>query len=241
MSAIRISEIFGPTVQGEGALIGKPTVFVRTGGCDFRCRWCDTLYAVLPEYRHDWVSMTPEDILARVEHLTGGNSILITLSGGNPAIQPLGRLIALGKERYHRFAMETQGSIHDTWFAALDWLILSPKPPSSEMSTDWPAFDACLAAAAGGPRTVLKVVVFDEADYSYARAAAARYHLLPVYLSVGNHTPGEPNEAGRGGVDQAGLLARFRWLVEKVAHDRWFEATVLPQLHVLAWGNERGV
>jgi 7-carboxy-7-deazaguanine synthase len=37
------------------------------------------------------------------------------------------------------------------------------------------------------------------------------------------------------------LLARFRWLVDRVARDRWFEATVLPQLHVLAWGNERGV
>ena len=39
---IAISEIFGPTIQGEGALIGKPTVFVRTGGCDYRCSWCDT-------------------------------------------------------------------------------------------------------------------------------------------------------------------------------------------------------
>ena len=210
MSAIRISEIFGPTVQGEGVLIGKPTVFVRTGGCDFRCRWCDTLYAVLPEYRRDWSPMTPADILTRVEQLTGGKSILVTLSGGNPAIQPLGRLIALGKERHHRFAMETQGSVHDAWFAALDWLILSPKPPSSGTSTDWAAFDACLAAAASGPRTVLKVVVFDDANYDYAHMVAARYPLLPVYLSVGNHTPGEPNQAGRDGVDQAGLLARFR-------------------------------
>lgn len=127
MSAIRISEIFGPTVQGEGALIAKPTVFVRTGGCDFRCSWCDTLYALLPEYRHDWAPMTPEDILARIEQLTGGKPILVTISGGNPAIQPLGRLIALGKERHHRFAMETQGSVSDDWFANLDWLVLSPK------------------------------------------------------------------------------------------------------------------
>ena len=111
MSAIRISEIFGPTVQGEGALIGKPTVFVRTGGCDFRCSWCDTLYAVLPEYRNDWAPMTPEDILARVEQLTDGRPVLVTLSGGNPAIQPLGQLIALGKARRHSFAMETQGSV----------------------------------------------------------------------------------------------------------------------------------
>lgn len=235
MSTIRISEIFGPTVQGEGALIGKPTVFVRTGGCDFRCSWCDTLYAVLPEYRNEWAPMTPEDILGRVEQLTGGHPILVTLSGGNPAIQPLGPLVALGKERRYRFAMETQGSVADDWFASLDWLVLSPKPPSSGMSTDWVAFEACLAAAGGGPHTVLKVVVFDDADYNYARDAAARYPLLPLYLSVGNHTPGEAS------ADHASLLARFRWLVDKVAHDRWFEATVLPQLHVLAWGNKRGV
>jgi 7-carboxy-7-deazaguanine synthase len=55
---IRISEIFGPTIQGEGPLIGRPTVFVRTGGCDYRCSWCDTLYAVLPEYRDEWKLMT---------------------------------------------------------------------------------------------------------------------------------------------------------------------------------------
>ena len=40
---IAISEIFGPTIQGEGALIGVPTVFVRTGGCDFRCSWTPSM------------------------------------------------------------------------------------------------------------------------------------------------------------------------------------------------------
>jgi 7-carboxy-7-deazaguanine synthase len=241
MSTIRISEIFGPTLQGEGALIGKPTVFVRTGGCDYRCSWCDTLYAVLPEYRHDWLRMESEDILAKVADLTGGTPVLVTISGGNPAIQPLGPLIEQGHARGHRFAMETQGSVAADWFAALDHLVLSPKPPSSGMETDWTAFDACLAAAQGGPQTVLKVAVFDETDYAFARAASAQHPSLPVYLSIGNHTPGEPNEAGRDGVDQPGLMARFRWLVDRVAQDRWFDATVLPQLHVLAWGNERGV
>ena len=53
---IRVSEIFGPTIQGEGVLIGLPTVFVRTGGCDYRCSWCDSLHAVDPKYRHDWVA-----------------------------------------------------------------------------------------------------------------------------------------------------------------------------------------
>lgn len=241
MSTIAISEIFGPTVQGEGALIGRPTVFVRTGGCDFRCRWCDTLYAVLPDYRHDWLPMTPEAIMARVAELSGGRPVLVTLSGGNPALQPLGPLIALGHDNGYRFAMETQASLARPWFAALDWLVLSPKPPSSGMATDRVAFEACLGAAAGGPELSLKIVVFDDADYAFARDLAARYPALPLYLQVGNHRPAEPNPAGCHGVDLAGLLERFRWLVAKVSEDRWFEVRVLPQLHVLAWGNARGV
>jgi 7-carboxy-7-deazaguanine synthase len=238
---IRVSEIFGPTVQGEGFLIGRPTVFVRTGGCDFRCAWCDTLYAVLPEYRGEWRPMSPEAIMAEVMRLSGGKPLLVTLSGGNPALQPLAPLIELGHEAGYRFAMETQGSVAQSWFADLDWLVLSPKPPSSHMTTDWDLVDACLAQAAERPMISLKCVVFDRADYDFARTAAARYPQLPICLSVGNHTPAEPNPAGSGGVDQAGLMARFRWLVDRVAADHWHEATVLPQLHVLAWGNQRGV
>ena len=238
---IRVSEIFGPTVQGEGLLIGRPTVFVRTGGCDFRCVWCDTLYAVLPEYHDEWKPMSPESIMGEVEKLSDGRPILITLSGGNPALQPLRPLIALGHERGYSFAMETQGSVSQPWFADLDWLVLSPKPPSSTMTMDWTAFDACLESAGQGPMVALKLIVFDQADYDFARATSARYARLPVCLQVGNHTPAEPNPAGAGGVDQAGLMERFRWLVDKVAADHWHEATVLPQLHVLAWGNQRGV
>ena len=62
---ILIAEIFGPTIQGEGALIGLPTVFVRTGGCDYRCSWCDSLHAVSSAYRHDWGSMSSEAGLAK--------------------------------------------------------------------------------------------------------------------------------------------------------------------------------
>lgn len=239
---IRISEIFGPTIQGEGPLIGRPTVFVRTGGCDYRCRWCDTLYAVLPEHRGKWLPTSPNDIMARVNALAGGRPILISLSGGNPALQPLQSLIALGRRDGHDFAMETQGSVAQPWFAELDWLILSPKPPSSGMTTDCNALAACIAAAGGRTRCALKIVVFDDADYAYARAAAARCSALPVYLQVGNPAPllsagtAMPEEA-----DLAGLLARLRWLIERTVADRWFDATVLPQLHVLAWGNKRGV
>ena len=143
---IRVSEIFGPTIQGEGALIGQPTVFVRTGGCDYRCDWCDSLHAVESEYRATWAPMAAETVMAEVARLSGDRPIMVTLSGGNPAIQPLGPLITAGRARGYRFALETQGSIARDWFADLDMLVLSPKPPSSGMSVDWAAFEACLDA-----------------------------------------------------------------------------------------------
>lgn len=237
---IRISEIFGPTIQGEGALIGLPTVFVRTGGCDYRCSWCDSLHAVDPEYRTQWKPMTSDAIWAKVTELSGGVPVTVSLSGGNPAIQPLGGLIRLGQNDGYRFALETQGSVARDWFAELDMLVLSPKPPSSNMTTDWNAFDACLGAAQGKPEIILKIVVFDDADYQFARDTAARHPDLPVYLQPGNHAP-PPAHADDAPVDQAGLTDKMLWLVDCVTKDRWFEARVLPQLHVLLWGNKRGV
>ena len=239
---VRISEIFGPTIQGEGPLIGRPTVFVRTAGCDYRCSWCDTLYAVLPEYRDEWTLMTPAEILTRVNDLAANQPVLISLSGGNPALQPLDNLISLGRYSGHSFALETQGSVAQPWFAKLDWLILSPKPPSAGMHTDWNALDACVEAAGARPYCVLKIVVFDEIDYSFARTVASRCPKLKVYLQVGNPAPlhavgGTMPEAA----DIADLMQRLRWLVRRTIVDRWFDATVLPQLHVLAWGNKRGV
>ena len=230
---LRISEIFGPTVQGEGALIGRPTVFVRTGGCGYRCAWCDTPYAVLPAYRDQWRSLDHAAVLAEVERLAGG-PILVTVSGGDPALQELAPLIRAGQERGHTFALETQGAVAPPWFAQLDYLTLSPKGPSSGHLTGLGELEACREAAGNGPETVFKVVVFDDADFDYARELAANYPDRPFYLQVGNPVPvGEP--------EPADLLARYRWLVERTLSARWYQATVLPQLHVLVWGNTPGV
>ncbi len=236
---LRIAEIFGPTIQGEGALIGVPTVFVRTGGCDYRCSWCDSLHAVDSAYRDTWTPMTPEAVMARIEALSGGQPLMVSLSGGNPAIQPLGGLIRMGQGKGYRFALETQGSVARRWFRDLDMLVLSPKPPSSGMVVDWDIFAQCVAAANGAP-SVLKIVVFDEVDYQWAREVAGRYPDLPVYLQPGNHTPPPPDDDDAV-VDQEGVDARMLWLVDRVIGDRWFGAKVLPQLHVMLWGNKRGV
>lgn len=215
---IRISEIFGPTIQGEGMLIGQPTVFVRTGGCDYRCSWCDTLHAVDSAYRHDWTPMDAEAIWQEVRDLSGGRPLMVSLSGGNPAIQPLKPLIRRGKNDGYRFAIETQGSIARDWFADLDVLVLSPKPPSSGIETDWGALTDCLAAAGKAPRIALKFVIFDDADYAFAREASLRFPELPVYLQPGNHTP-PPPEDDDARIDMDGIMDRMLWLIDKVTAD----------------------
>lgn len=268
-ATIRISEIFGPVIQGEGALIGRPTVFVRTGGCDYRCSWCDTPYAVLPSFRGEWRPLAAPQIMDEVARLSQGHPILVTLSGGNPALQPLEPLLDLGRARGFTFALETQGSVAKPWFAKLKHLVLSPKPPSSRMETDWDALGECLSMGEGRD-VIFKIVVFDEADYDFARHVHARFSDVAMYLQPGNPHPGvvasnnaapEPlatNPAPQGRHmsthvvmreaaidDAAGANARagaqLTWLLQRTARDGWNDVTLLPQLHVLLWGNKRGV
>ena len=86
----------------------------------------------------------------------------------------------------------------------------------------------------------MKIVIFDDLDYAFAKDAHARFPHLPVYLQPGNHTP-PPPDAEDAHIDMDGVMNRMLWLVEKTTSDGWFNARVLPQLHVLLWGNRRGV
>lgn len=231
--SIYISEIFGPTIQGEGQLIGKPTVFVRVGGCDFRCVWCDTKYAVKPQYRSDWTKMTAEQILAKVKKLTDNQPILITLSGGNPAMYDLSELLALGRAEGFTFAMETQGSIVKPYFADLDYLTVSPKPPSSKTLFDPIKLDNALSAHAA---PTLKIVVADDKDFRFARRLHEKYPDIPMTLQPCNPANNESDIA-----DTEALNHQLKWLINKTCENAWYDVSILPQLHVLIWNTERGV
>ena len=216
--------------------IGEPTVFVRAGGCDYRCSWCDSLHAVDSEFRKDWLPMSSEEVWAEVKRLSGDVPLVISLSGGNPAIQDFSGLIALGNAEGYRFACETQGSVAREWFSDLDTLVLSPKPPSSGETVDWALFEDCISAAKGAPNIVVKIVIFDDVDYAWAKEAASRFPDLPLYLQPGNSQvdPEMP-------VAPQDITDRLLWLVEKATADKWYRPRMLPQLHVLLWGNKRGV
>lgn len=240
-----VIEVFGPTIQGEGPDAGRPCDFIRFGGCDYRCSWCDSLYAVEPELvREHAEKLTSAEIERRLVDL-GSPARMVVLSGGNPALfGSLGSLVKALHLSGRRVAVETQGSVWRDWLATVDVLVISPKPPSSGMASpehaeqtrrflreaSSPAIVAC------GQRKALKVVVFDVADYWWAQELHAEYPGFPFYVSAG--TPQRLRESRT----VAQVLERFRWLAKLVAGDEAMrDVVVLPQLHVLAFGTGRGV
>ncbi len=184
--------------------------------------------------------MSAEKVFMRVQELSNNKPIMVSLSGGNPAIQNLEPLINLGHKHNYRFNLETQGSIAQDWFAKLDILTLSPKPPSSGMDTDYTLLDACFETAKSNPQIALKIVIMNDEDYKYAHDLAKRYPDTALYLQPANHTPPDAQNPNQS-TDLDGIMDRMKWLVDKVTEDQWFDVHVLPQLHVLLWGNERGV
>lgn len=245
----RVAELFGPTVQGEGLLIGTPAVFVRFGGCDYRCSWCDSMHAVLPQYRSRWPWMTVDQIADAVTIKTKDRPVLVVFSGGNPALYDLSpllqRLLAAG----HRVSCETQGSMWPAWLDSLSLLTVSPKPPSSGETPDLDTIAWALRAyqERRPGRLEVKVPLFDLSDLGWF--ATLRERLLdaptpiPLTVSVGNPvTDPEQTETqlGREG-HLSMLMTRWRMLADEILARGWLDVRVLPQLHVLAWGNAKGV
>lgn len=250
---ITISEIFGPTIAGEGSFAGQPTVFVRTGGCDFRCSFCDSLHSVLPEHKGEWQDLDADQVFSEVQRLSHGRPLLVSLSGGNPALQPLGDLIHYGRAAHYTFALETQGTVAREWFRLLDYLVLSPKPPSSKMQYNWQKLAACVEAAEDLPHIFLKFVVFTDQDYRFARLVSEQFPALPVYLQTGTRLLDAQEKAflvETGFADpvaverdilRSRILSDMDTLAQKTIADGWFAARVCCQQHVLLWGDIRGV
>lgn len=236
-----VHEIFGPTIQGEGMVIGQKTMFVRTGGCDYSCSWCDSAFTWNGTQKADM--MTAQNVFDKLMELgktdAGFNFNHVTISGGNPALigVPMEELIELLHEEGIKVGLETQGSMWKGWFTEIDDLTISPKPPSSGMKTDWDKLDDIVGLLeAVGSNFSLKVVIFDDADFEYAKKVYKRYQPDVFYVSVGNE------DAAEQGSISGRLLEKLGWLWDKVLEEpeanNW---RPFPQLHTLVFDNKRGV
>ena len=101
MAKIPVLEIFGPTIQGEGRVIGRKTMFVRTAGCDYRCSWCDSAFTWDGSAKEDIKLMTAEEIYDALLEIGGHRFNHVTISGGNPAlIKGIQELVDLFEDKH---------------------------------------------------------------------------------------------------------------------------------------------
>jgi 7-carboxy-7-deazaguanine synthase len=169
MSAPRrylVKEIFGPTLQGEGAHAGRPCVFLRFAVCNLACSWCDTDFR--PEGA---VRMTAGEIAARLTELDRHAARLVVVTGGEPALHwdaELAQVLAAAGFRVH---MESNGT--RPLAAPVDWLTVSPKPQFHD------AGETLTVTSADECKVVVDDSVDDEVLAGYERLGYRALYLQP--------------------------------------------------------------
>lgn len=136
------------TIQGEGVFSGQPAYFIRLGGCDVGCVWCD----VKESWEADkWPLKSIQEI---VEEAYRFPARLVVITGGEPLLYNLGPLTAQLKNKGFTINLETSGS--HPFSGDLDWVCLSPKKFKPPHSSIYPHVDE------------LKVVVYNKSDFDFA-------------------------------------------------------------------------
>lgn len=155
------------TLQGEGKFTGTPAYFIRLGGCDVGCVWCDV--------KESWDAaahphMTVDELIAEVNQYPG---TLVVITGGEPAMYDLTALVDALKANGKYVAIETSGA--HPLVGNVDWYTFSPKK-----------FKAPVAEAYE-KASELKVVIFHPSDFAWAEehagnvSAECRLYLQPEW------------------------------------------------------------
>lgn len=264
---IPLVEMFGPTVQGEGSVIGQQTYFLRFGLCDYRCTMCDSLHAVLPERVRMYAKwLTQRQIFDEFQEFRKPTTTdWVTFSGGNPAMHDLSYLLGLLKMAHLKVNVETQGTIYQGWLSKVDSLTISPKGPGMGEKHNHEQFmgfinkvhQANILSAEGAipwwPKICIKIVVFDQRDLEFATEIfedLSNHDLFlsedlseVFYLSLGNPNPPNPNPDSP---DQPTFsireqLVNYKMLYEDIQnHPVLSKVRFLPQWHAFVWGNDAG-
>jgi 7-carboxy-7-deazaguanine synthase len=224
---LKISEIFY-SVQGEGMLVGVPSVFVRTSGCNLRCTWCDTPYT-------SWQPEGDERSLdSIVEEVNSFGAAHVVITGGEPMIAP--GIEELTHRLRQHITIETAGTTDA--HVRCDLMSISPKLANSTPHTRdngrWADQHERLRYQPEILRRLvqlypyqLKFVITEPSDLKQVNAivsdiGASRSRVVLM----------------AEGVEAAILAERGRWLAD-IAKQEGFRMT--PRLHIELWGNRRGV
>lgn len=232
-ATIPISEQFGPTIQGEGPYAGRAVQFLRTGGCNLSCSWCDTPYtwdSTRFDLRTEVTRVAAFDIVANlIPHIP------LVLSGGEPLMHQdnpgLQYVLYAARSLGCQVHVETNGTLKPSksMRTAVDVFAVSPKMTHAgpHRGRQDAQMHACWPMMAKRDRDVIaKVVVRDGHDVADVAAWATRHEwprsqvwVMPL------------------GAEEIDLAARWPEVAAAAAEHRLCAS---HRLHVLAWGNTKG-
>ena len=163
------------TIQGEGFHSGKAAYFIRLGGCDVGCHWCD----VKESWNAELHPLTSVEVI--VENASKYPAKTVVVTGGEPLLYNLDLLTSKLKEKGIKTFIETSGAypLSGDW----DWICLSPKKFKGPMPS--------IAPLAGE----LKVIVFNKSDFEWAEehanlvSADCKLYLQPEWSKAEQMTP----------------------------------------------------
>ena len=167
-STLQVVEIF-PTLQGEGPFTGHPAVFVRLGGCNLACEFCDTEF-------EDFESIELQSLLREIESLSLNEKVarvrdLVVITGGEPLRQEIAPLCAALLERGFRVQIETNGTLWRTLPEGVN-VVCSPKAPYHPLRPDLLARTDALKFIISG----------DDVAYANVAEVGQAQRNIPVYV-----------------------------------------------------------
>ncbi|WP_268034508.1 7-carboxy-7-deazaguanine synthase QueE [Algoriphagus sp. PAP.12] len=163
------------TIQGEGRFTGHPAYFIRLGGCDVGCVWCDVKESWEAA---KWPVLSIEQI---VEEASNHPGRLVVITGGEPLMYDLEPLTKMLKEKGFTTNIETSGA--HPFSGDFDWVCFSPKKFKKPHSSIYEVANE------------LKVVVFHKSDFDFAEEHAALVNsscekrLQPEWSKAEKFTP----------------------------------------------------
>jgi 7-carboxy-7-deazaguanine synthase len=223
-----VSEVFGPTFQGEGPSTGRRAGFVRLGRCNLTCTWCDTPYTWDWE-RHDPAVELRRAAVAEVLHQLEAMAVdLVVVTGGEPLLQQrrLTPLLTACRERGWEVEVETNATLVPLpeVVPLVSRFNASPKLANSGVDEHLRLVPEALVALRDTGRAVFKFVAATEDDLDEIGEIAGRFDLAPVWVMP-------------EGTTAAAVLDGARRLAGPVLERGWHLGT---RLHVLLWEDERG-
>jgi 7-carboxy-7-deazaguanine synthase len=226
---MKIAEIFY-SIQGEGSLVGVPSVFVRTSGCNLRCTWCDTPYT---SWQPEGEEMTVAEIATAVANFCASHTVV---TGGEPMIAPqIVDLTAALRNSGMHITIETAGTVYAP--VACDLMSISPKlknsVPIERDAGRWAAQHERLRFQPEILKRLLR-----EYDHQIKFVVSKPEDLREI-AEIRETLGADPSRVilMPEGTDRDTLRERGLWLAEICKAEGYRYS---PRLHMDLWGNQRG-